>query len=105
MNVENKADVAESSLQCGLKIQLMFYSHSCQIKLKKIKGKLHGIGSHQGQNQVTYCLKKKEGGVRLETFSLLWLKISGSARDDLEYFLLGDLLDVGLGSSVFRVDV
>lgn len=51
------------------------------------------------------ALKKKEGGVRLETFSLLWLKISGSARDDLEYFLLGDLLDVGLGSSVFRVDV
>jgi len=62
VNVENKADVAESSLQCGLKIQLMFYSHSCQIKLKKIKGKLHGIGSHQGQNQVTYCLKKEEGG-------------------------------------------
>lgn len=37
MNNENKADVAECLLQCGLKIQFVLYSHNCQIKLKNYR--------------------------------------------------------------------
>lgn len=106
MNAENKADVAESLLQCNLKIQFVLCSHSCQIKLKNQRQATWDWIPSRTKPSDLLPQKRKRGwraGLETLTFSLPWLKMSCSDRDDLEYSLLGDLLAIGFGSSVLSV--